>query len=97
MYTHIYIFHKTWRLKKAYHYYFKLLIKKPEEPLYSASELGGIVGDNLRKSFDVKNVIARIVDGSRFEEFKELYGTTLITGRFLFNFTTKMYSFIDIL
>ncbi|CAB4462272.1 methylcrotonoyl-CoA carboxylase beta chain, mitochondrial-like protein [Rhizophagus irregularis] len=57
-----------------------LLIKKPEEPLYSASELGGIVGDNLRKSFDVKNVIARIVDGSRFEEFKELYGTTLITG-----------------
>jgi len=42
------------------------------------------VGDNLRKSFDVKNVIARIVDGSRFEEFKELYGTTLVTGRFLY-------------
>jgi 3-methylcrotonyl-CoA carboxylase beta subunit len=40
------------------------------------------VGDNLRKSFDVKNVIARIVDGSQFEEFRELYGTTLITGRF---------------
>ncbi|CAI2172255.1 19193_t:CDS:10 [Funneliformis geosporum] len=57
-----------------------LSIKKPEEPIYSASELGGIVGDNLRKTFDVKNVIARIVDGSRFEEFKELYGTTLVTG-----------------
>ncbi|CAG8450061.1 508_t:CDS:10 [Funneliformis mosseae] len=57
-----------------------LSIKKPEEPIYSASELGGIVGDNLRKTFDVKNVIARFVDGSRFEEFKELYGTTLVTG-----------------
>jgi 3-methylcrotonyl-CoA carboxylase beta subunit len=39
------------------------------------------VGTNLRKSFDVKNIIARIVDGSLFEEFKELYGTTLVTGR----------------
>ncbi|CAG8559261.1 11479_t:CDS:10 [Acaulospora morrowiae] len=58
----------------------KLNVREYEEPLYSASELGGIVGDNLRKSFDVKNVIARIVDGSRFEEFKELYGTTLVTG-----------------
>ncbi|CAG8655774.1 9541_t:CDS:2, partial [Paraglomus occultum] len=55
-------------------------VKKPEEPLYSPSELGGIVGDNLRKSFDVKNVIARIVDGSQFDEFKALYGTTLVTG-----------------
>ncbi|CAG8451893.1 11287_t:CDS:10 [Paraglomus brasilianum] len=55
-------------------------VKKPEEPLYPSSELGGIVGDNLRKSFDVKNVIARIVDGSQFDEFKALYGTTLVTG-----------------
>ncbi|KAG9289771.1 hypothetical protein G9A89_000576, partial [Geosiphon pyriformis] len=54
--------------------------KPPQDPLYPASELGGIVGDNLRKSFDVKNVIARLVDGSRFAEFKELYGTTLVTG-----------------
>lgn len=52
----------------------------PREPLYSATELGGIVGDNLKKSFDVKNVIARIVDGSEFQEFKEHYGTTLVTG-----------------
>ncbi|CAG8560206.1 6874_t:CDS:10 [Diversispora eburnea] len=55
-------------------------LRIPEEPLYSPTELGGIVGDNLRKSFDVRNVIARIVDGSRFKEFKELYGTTLVTG-----------------
>ncbi|KAJ3153139.1 Methylcrotonoyl-CoA carboxylase beta chain, mitochondrial [Geranomyces variabilis] len=53
---------------------------KPEEPLYPPSEIGGIVGDNLRKPYDVRQVIARIVDGSRFSEFKELYGTSLITG-----------------
>ncbi|KAJ3111119.1 Methylcrotonoyl-CoA carboxylase beta chain, mitochondrial [Phlyctochytrium bullatum] len=51
-----------------------------EAPLYSADELGGIVGDNLRKPFDIRQVIARIVDGSRFQEFKEHYGTTLVTG-----------------
>jgi 3-methylcrotonyl-CoA carboxylase beta subunit len=43
--------------------------------------LGGIVGDNLKKPFDIKNVIARIVDGSKFSEFKEHYGTTLVTGK----------------
>jgi 3-methylcrotonyl-CoA carboxylase beta subunit len=51
-----------------------------DEPLYPASEIGGIVGDNLKKSWDVRQVIARIVDGSRFSEFKENYGTTLVTG-----------------
>lgn len=50
------------------------------EPQYSADELGGIVGTNLRISFDMRQVIARIVDNSRFQEFKELYGTTLICG-----------------
>ncbi len=79
---------------------FKLSIEKSEEPIYSASELGGIVGDNLRKSFDVKNVIARIVDGSRFQEFKGLYGTTLVTGIFLFlfyfNFTALFTDMIHI-
>lgn len=55
-------------------------MKTPEEPLYSPDEIGGIVGDNLKKSFDSKNIIARIVDGSRFAEFKEHYGTTLVTG-----------------
>lgn len=51
-----------------------------DRPLYDPQELGGIVGTNLRKPFDVRQVIARIVDGSRFQEFKELYGTTLVTG-----------------
>ncbi|CDS13573.1 Putative Methylcrotonoyl-CoA carboxylase betachain, mitochondrial [Lichtheimia ramosa] len=58
----------------------QLALKTPEEPLYSPDEIGGIVGDNLKKSFDSKNIIARIVDGSRFAEFKEHYGTTLVTG-----------------
>jgi 3-methylcrotonyl-CoA carboxylase beta subunit len=51
-----------------------------EAPLYSEDQLGGIVGTNLRKVYDIRQVIARIVDGSRFQEFKSLYGTTLITG-----------------
>ncbi|XP_030561034.1 probable methylcrotonoyl-CoA carboxylase beta chain, mitochondrial [Drosophila novamexicana] len=51
-----------------------------EEPLYDPSELYGIVGPNLTKSFDVRDVIARIVDGSRFTEFKKLYGETLVCG-----------------
>lgn len=51
----------------------------PEEPLYPASELHGIVGTDLRQSFDMKDVIARIVDGSRFREFKKEYGPTIIT------------------
>lgn len=51
-----------------------------EEPLYSADELYGIVSDNLKKTFDVREVIARIVDGSRFDEFKAKFGETLVTG-----------------
>lgn len=51
-----------------------------EEPLYSADDLSGIVGTNLRKVFDMRQIIARTVDGSRFQEFKAKYGTTLITG-----------------
>jgi 3-methylcrotonyl-CoA carboxylase beta subunit len=53
---------------------------EPKEPLYPSSEIGGIVGDNLRKPYDMKQVIARIVDESRFHEFKEHYGTQLVTG-----------------
>lgn len=51
-----------------------------DEPLYDADELLGIVGEDLRIPFDIRDVIARIVDGSRFEEFKPLYGPTLVTG-----------------
>nr|KAJ3415191.1 Methylcrotonoyl-CoA carboxylase beta chain, mitochondrial [Polyrhizophydium stewartii] len=58
----------------------QVTIRPIEEPLYSPSEIPGIVGDNLRKPYDMKQIIARIVDGSRFSEFKELYGTQLVTG-----------------
>ncbi len=51
-----------------------------EEPLYAADELLGIASADVRQPFDVKEVIARIVDGSRFHEFKAAYGTTLVTG-----------------
>ncbi|EGC34320.1 hypothetical protein DICPUDRAFT_55908 [Dictyostelium purpureum] len=51
-----------------------------EEPLYPSHELSGIVPSDLKKNFDMRKVIARVVDGSRFDEFKELYGTTLICG-----------------
>src|SRR5262249_56606310 len=52
----------------------------PEEPLYDPAEIYGIVSADTRKPYDVREVIARIVDGSRFDEFKERYGTTLVTG-----------------
>ncbi|KAL3253331.1 hypothetical protein ABHI18_009586 [Aspergillus niger] len=50
------------------------------EPLYDPTELNGIVGTNLRRQIPVHEVIARIVDGSEFAEFKRDYGTTLVTG-----------------
>jgi 3-methylcrotonyl-CoA carboxylase beta subunit/propionyl-CoA carboxylase len=52
----------------------------PEAPRYDPEELYGIVNTDLRKSYDVREVIARLVDGSRFDEFKERYATTLVTG-----------------
>lgn len=51
-----------------------------EEPLYGAEELYGVIPSDARKPFDIREVIARIVDGSRLDEFKARYGTTLITG-----------------
>jgi len=51
-----------------------------EEPLYSIEDLAGIVAVDGKKPFDIREVIARIVDGSRFHEFKKGYGTTLVTG-----------------
>lgn len=51
-----------------------------EEPKYDPKELYGIVGPNLTKSWDVREIIARIVDGSRFTEYKKLYGETLVCG-----------------
>lgn len=52
----------------------------PPAPLYPADDLLGIASSDLRIPFDSREVIARIVDGSEFEEFKPLYGTTLVTG-----------------
>ena len=54
-----------------------------KEPLYDPVELGGIVGTNLRKQIPAREIIARIVDGSEFAEFKKDYGDTLVTGRLL--------------
>ncbi|MGE0358138.1 MAG: carboxyl transferase domain-containing protein [Burkholderiales bacterium] len=53
---------------------------KVEEPLFPAEELYGIIPKDPRQPFDVREIIARIVDGSDFHEFKALYGTTLVTG-----------------
>jgi acetyl-CoA carboxylase carboxyltransferase component len=53
---------------------------RPEDPAYDPSELYGIVNLDSRKAYDVREVIARIVDGSRFDEFKERYATTLVCG-----------------
>ena len=55
-------------------------LKAVKEPLYPVEELYGIVPTDLRKPFDIREVIARIVDGSEFDEFKRLYGTSLICG-----------------
>lgn len=51
-----------------------------KEPLYDPEELSGIVGTNLRRQVPVHEIIARIVDGSEFAEFKRDYGNTLVTG-----------------
>lgn len=51
-----------------------------EAPLHDPNELYGIVNADPRKPYDVREIIARLVDGSRFDEFKPLYGSTLVTG-----------------
>ena len=53
---------------------------KPEDPLYPIEEIYGIISKDPRIPFDVREVIARLVDGSKFHEFKELYGQTLVCG-----------------
>ncbi len=58
----------------------KLTMKVPEPPIYDPKELYGIVSPDLSKPYDIREVIARITDGSRFLEFKEMYGQTLVTG-----------------
>ena len=52
----------------------------PRPPLFDAAELHGVIPTDTRKPYDVHEIIARIVDGSEFDEFKARYGTTLVTG-----------------
>ena len=52
----------------------------PEDPAYDPSEIYGIVNADVRKAYDVREVIARLVDGSRFDEFKQRYAPTIVTG-----------------
>lgn len=52
----------------------------PQEPLYKAEELYGLISADPRKPFDIKEILARILDASAFDEFKPLYGTTLVCG-----------------
>ncbi|HAD08147.1 MAG TPA: methylcrotonoyl-CoA carboxylase, partial [Porticoccaceae bacterium] len=58
----------------------QLDIREPVEPLYAAEEIYGVVPKDSKQPYDVREVIARIVDGSEFDEFKALFGTTLICG-----------------
>jgi len=55
-------------------------VAEPEPPAYDPSEIYGIVNADTRKPYEVREIIARLVDGSRFDEFKERYATTLVTG-----------------
>jgi len=58
----------------------QLAVRPPIDPLYDPAELNGVIPANPQAQYDVREVIARIVDGSAFDEFKKLYGTTLVTG-----------------
>jgi 3-methylcrotonyl-CoA carboxylase beta subunit len=55
-------------------------VTEPREPLFPSEEIYGVINADIKKPYDVREVIARLVDGSDFEEFKARYGTTLITG-----------------
>ncbi len=57
-----------------------LELREPREPLYPAEEIYGVIPADARKPYDVREVIARVVDGSELDEFKQNYGTTVVTG-----------------
>jgi 3-methylcrotonyl-CoA carboxylase beta subunit len=57
-----------------------LTTREPREPVLDPNELYGVIPDDTRKPYDMREVIGRVVDGSEFDEFKQLYGTTLICG-----------------
>lgn len=58
----------------------ELDVKEPVEPLYAKEEIYGVIPKDTRQPYDVREIIARVVDGSEFDEFKALYGQTLICG-----------------
>ncbi|HMC14917.1 MAG TPA: carboxyl transferase domain-containing protein [Albitalea sp.] len=66
--------HLNWRKEMP------MRLVEPRAPLYDATELHGVIPTDTRKPFDVREIVARIVDGSDFDEFKARYGTTLVTG-----------------
>lgn len=55
-------------------------VAPPEEPVYDPKEILGIIPKTFRETYDVREIIARLVDGSKFQEFKANYGSTLVTG-----------------
>ncbi|BBF93011.1 carboxyl transferase domain-containing protein [Blastochloris tepida] len=57
-----------------------IALREPRPPAYDEAELDGIVPADTRRQYDIREVIARLVDASEFDEFKRLYGTTLVTG-----------------
>jgi 3-methylcrotonyl-CoA carboxylase beta subunit len=57
-----------------------LQIRVPRDPLYAAEEMYGVIPADTRKPYDVREIVARLVDGSELDEFKQNYGTTLVTG-----------------
>src|SRR5579864_8028603 len=57
-----------------------VVLETPREPIYAAEEIYGIIPEDVRRPYEVREVIARIVDGSELDEFKELYGPTLVCG-----------------
>src|SRR5437763_4800949 len=58
----------------------QLEVREPREPLYPSEETYGVIPADVRKTYEVRELIARIVDGSELDEFKQNYGTTLVTG-----------------
>ncbi|MEM7426479.1 MAG: carboxyl transferase domain-containing protein [Pseudomonadota bacterium] len=57
-----------------------IVLREPVEPRFDPAEIGGIIPPTFAKPYDVREVIMRLVDGSEFDEFKKLYGTTIVTG-----------------
>jgi len=66
--------HLNWRKRPP------LALSEPRPPLYAADELYGVIPTDSKKPFDVREIIARLVDGSDFDEFKARYGTTIVCG-----------------